>query len=59
MRHIWIFSLIILSALSIFYANALSTTTTEEIDLEKLEAVAVSYPVRLAYVDRINQWWPP
>ena len=58
MRHIWIFSLIILFALGIFSANALSTTT-EEINLEKLEAVAVSYPVRLVYIDRINQWWPP
>ena len=24
-----------------------------------LEATAIDYPVRLAYVDRINQWWPP
>ena len=58
MRHIWIFSLIILFGLGLFSANSLSTTT-EEINLEKLEAVAVSYPVRLAYIDRINQWWPP
>lgn len=21
--------------------------------------MAVSYPVRLAYIDKINQWWPP
>lgn len=26
---------------------------------EPLAAVTVSYPVRLAYVDRLNQWWPP
>lgn len=30
----------------------------EKIILDQ-EAIATSYPVRLAYIDKINQWWPP
>ena len=23
------------------------------------QAVTISYPVRLAYVDKMSKWWPP
>ena len=53
MKHIWTLSSVILLAVGLISVNSL------ELSLEEVQAVAVSYPVRLAYIDRINQWWPP
>lgn len=30
-----------------------------DVKQKEYSAGSVTYPVRLAYVDRINQWWPP
>lgn len=27
--------------------------------MKEPEGVAVNYPVRMAYIDKLNQWWPP
>lgn len=32
---------------------------TEPVELQSGQNAKFDYPVRLAYVDRMNQWWPP
>lgn len=58
MKHLLALTSALLILLSPFLFFDLDTKNGIR-DPEPVNAVAVSYPVRLAYVDRINQWWPP